>query len=49
LPKTDITAEKETETAPPAEPTSHAVSKSVPVSAKLKSGDRAVIDGKPHI
>lgn len=43
----EVTAEKET--APPTAPTSHAVSKSAPASTEPKSGDRTVIDGKPHI
>lgn len=43
----EITAEKET--APPTAPTSHAVSKSTPTSTEPKPGDRAVIDGKPHV
>lgn len=47
--KTEITAEEKTEQAPPAEPTFRALSKPAPVSAEPKLGDRAVIDGKPHI
>lgn len=47
--ETGITAEKETETMPPAESMSRAVSKSVPTSTEPKSGDRTVIDGKPHV
>lgn len=43
----EITAEKET--TPPTVPTSHAVSKSAPVSTEPKPGDRTVIDGKPHV
>ena len=40
---TEITAEEKTE------PTPHTVSKSTPAFAVPKPGDRAVIDGKPHI
>ena len=47
--KNVITAEEKTEQASPAEPTFCAVSKPAPVSAEPKPGDRAVIDGKPHI
>lgn len=49
--ETELTSEKETETAQPAEPASRVVSKSASASASAepKSGDRAVIDGKPHI
>ncbi len=46
---TTITAEKETETMRPAEPTSRAVSKSAPAFTEPKSGDRTVIDSKPYI
>lgn len=49
LSKTNKTAEEKTETARPTETTPHAVSKSASTSTKPKSGDRAVIDGKPHI
>lgn len=48
-PKSEITAEEKTELVSQAEPTSRDVSKSAPVSSEPKSGDRAVIDGKPHI
>ncbi|HYE84342.1 MAG TPA: hypothetical protein VEG39_19530 [Clostridia bacterium] len=47
--KTDITTEKETESATAIAPAPHAVSKTAPVSTELKSGDRAVIDGKLNI
>lgn len=47
-PKTEITAEEKTETAPPAE-LARVVLKSTPSSSEPKSGDRTVIDGKPHI
>lgn len=47
--KTKITAEEKTKPVPPAEPISHTISKSVPASSEPKPGDRAVIDGKPHI
>lgn len=47
--ETEITAEKEIETAQPAESPPCAVSKSAPASSEPKSGDRTIIDGKPHI
>jgi hypothetical protein len=47
--KTDITTEKETESATAIAMSPHAVSKSAPVSTEPKSGDKAIIDGKPHI
>lgn len=43
----EITAEKEK--AAPAASTSHAASKSAPVSTEPKPGDRTVIYGKPHV
>ena len=45
---TEITTEEKTELTQ-AEPAPRAVSKPAPVSAEPKPGDRAVIDGKPHI
>jgi len=47
--ETEITAEKETEPVQPTESTLCVVSKSAPVSSKPKSGDRTVINGKPHM
>jgi len=47
--ETEITAEEKTEPVPQANPTSRAASKSAPVSFEPKSGDKTVIDGKPHI
>lgn len=44
-PKTEITVEEKTESAPPAEPTSHTVSKSTSTSKEPKPGTIAVIDG----
>ncbi len=44
LSKTDITAEEKTEPLAP-----RTASKSVPASTEPKSGDKAVIDGKPHV
>lgn len=46
---TEETIEEKTETAPPTAIKSQAASKSAPASTEPKSGDRAVIDGKPHI
>ena len=46
---TEITAEEKTEQAPPAKPTPRAASKSTPVPSEPKSGDRAIIDGKPYV
>lgn len=48
-PKTEVTAEKQTEAEQQASPTPHAVSKSASVSTEPKPGDRSVIDGKPHV
>lgn len=45
--KTEIMAEEKTEPVPPAEPTSHTISKSVSASSEPKPGNRGVIDGKP--
>lgn len=45
LPKTEITVEEKTESAPPAEPTSRTVSKSTSISNEPKPGTIAVIDG----
>lgn len=47
--KTEIMAEEKIEPVPPAEPTSHTISKSASASSEPKPGNRAVIDGKPHI
>lgn len=47
--ETEIMAEEKTEPVPQAEPAPRVVSKSEPVSSEPKSGDRAIIDGKPHI
>lgn len=44
-PKTEITAEEKTESAPPAEPTSRTVSKSASTTTDPKPGTIAVIDG----
>ncbi len=41
--KIEVTAEEKTEPAP------KPISKSAPVSTEPKSGDRTVIDGKPHV
>lgn len=46
---TEVTAEEKTETAPPTATTSQAGSKPTPTSTEPKSGDRTVIDGKPHV
>lgn len=46
---TEITAEEKTEQAPSAKPTLCAASKSTPAPSEPKSGDRAIIDGKPHV
>lgn len=49
---TEVTAEEKTEKEEPmptASSKTQAVSKSAPASAEPKSGDRTVIDGKPHI
>lgn len=46
---TKVTTEEKTETVPPTSLTSQSVSKSTPASTEPKSGDRVVIDGKPHV
>ena len=46
-PKTDITAEEKTETVPPAAP--KLPKTQAQPSSNPKSGDRAIIDGRPHI
>ncbi|MDA8229363.1 MAG: hypothetical protein M0T74_16990 [Desulfitobacterium hafniense] len=48
-PKTVVTAEEKTESAPSAEPAPRTVSKSAPASIESKSGDRAIIEGKPYV
>lgn len=48
-PKIEVTAEEKTEPALPSVPESNAVPKSISVSTEPKSGDRSVIDGKPHV
>lgn len=48
-PKTEISAEEKTEPASQTEATSRAVSKSASASSEPKSGDRTIIDGRPHI
>lgn len=48
-PKTEITAEEKTEPAPPMESAPHVASKSSLVSSEPKTGDKAIIDGEPHI
>ena len=45
----EITAEEKTDPPPPVEPIPRAESKSAPVSSEPKAGDKAIIDGKPHI
>ncbi|NLI92964.1 MAG: hypothetical protein GX434_12470 [Peptococcaceae bacterium] len=46
--ETDIAAEEKTEPAPQSEP-ARAVSKLATASSEPKSGDKAIINGKPHI